>query len=147
MKKFLPIALFCLCFLGCSKPPKITFDNNPCLVPSHGYRFTLCSDMRFHINGKLYIIKKNFDTDLASIPRVLWSIYSPLKTETIAPAVMHDFFYNCISDVTRDQADSYFYYGLRKFGMPSIRAWFYWAGVHIFGESAYSPVGPCKNGA
>ncbi len=132
---------FSLC--ACKPRPSIRFDSEPCLIPSKDYWFRTCRFMSVEIDKNNIIIPDNFKTDLASIPKPLWSFYSPLKTETIAPSILHDFMYNCPNDYSRYEADRIFYYALRDHDLDFIHAILYYAGVRMFGSSVYNPTGPC----
>jgi hypothetical protein len=78
-----------------------------------------------------------FKTDLASIPRIMWPIFSPSDYDAIAPAVLHDWHYCCVKQVSRKRADDIFYYGLRVHGMGRLKAFIYWVGVRSIGWHYY----------
>lgn len=46
-------------------------------------------DFKFHFQGKRHTIPKGFKTDLASVPRIFWSVFPPFGRYA-EPAVIHD---------------------------------------------------------
>lgn len=80
-------------------------------------------------------IPAGFVTDLATIPRILWSILPPHDYYAKA-AILHDYLYeNAIG--TKKEADLVFYEALGVLGMPKWqRKLFYW-GVRCFGKGQY----------
>jgi len=94
-------------------------------------------------------IPKGFKTDLASVPRVFWSIIPPYKL-TIEGAVTHDWLYRhggCVNVVTaigdtlalenrtyaRPQADQFFLDWMITEGVPEWKRDVAYRGVRIFG--------------
>lgn len=53
------------------------------------------------------------------------------------PSCAHDFMYSNPRDFTRAQADAVFRELLKLDGMGRFRAWYWWAGVRLFGGSHY----------
>jgi len=136
MRKLL--ILFLLMILqSCSSNHAIEIQKEPCLYPYKGYDFILCESFIFSIDKTYYSIPGGFKTDLASVPRILWSIYSPSRTETIPAAVIHDFLYSGVLDITRKEADSILFDALILKGTPQITAFKYWAAVRLFGSSHF----------
>lgn len=105
----------------------------PCLIPVKGNRFRLCDDMVSVINGKSHVVPNGFETDLASIPRIMWPIFSPGDYDCIAASVLHDWHYCCSPAITRAEADNIFYYSLIYNGMTGVKAYVYWMAVRAFG--------------
>jgi len=65
------------------------------------------------------VVPRGFQTDLASIPRILWNIIAPFELSTEAP-VVHDYLYQTGGDkgkYTRKQADKIFYELMLKEGV------------------------------
>lgn len=123
---------------ACSVSHDIKIPEEPCFYPYKNYDFTLCKKFIFLVNNHRYVIEKGFATDFASIPRILWSIYSPMKTETIPGAVIHDFLYYCPGKMSRAEADSIFYDALVLDGISKRTAFRYWAAVRVFGASHFN---------
>lgn len=112
--------------------------SQPCLYPKQGYNFTLCKNFTYFVNKVKYVVPAGFTTDLASIPKILWSIYSPNKANTIAAAVIHDFIYFCPGNQKRSDADSIFYDALINNGVKTSTAFKYWLAVRLFGRTHYN---------
>lgn len=115
----------------------IIYFGEPCLIPFKGFDFKLCNEFKVQVNNKLYRVFKGFETDLASVPRPLWAIYSPNDTRTIKAAILHDYMYQFYTGLTRRECDVIFYYGLLKGGFPRWQAWEYYLGVRAFGWMFY----------
>jgi hypothetical protein len=100
-----------------------------------GKTWTVVANLGYNsdVLGYLVTVLSGFQTDLASIPRFLWSIYPPFGKYTNA-AIVHDWLYT-FQPCTRAQADdvlleamevcgvSWFtrnviYYNVRMFGDP-----------------------------
>lgn len=84
-----------------------------------------------------------FTTDLSSIPRILWSIYSPNKANTIPAAIIHDYLYFCPGEISRSEADSIFYDALIYKHVSTLSAYKYWIAVRIFGKSHFNQGAVC----
>lgn len=94
--------------------------------------------MNVLIDGSLYEIPARFKTDLASIPKILWSFVAPQYASYVAPSILHDYLYSCGQYNSRKFADEVFYSALRDKGVnPVTAANFYWA-VRLFGSSHFS---------
>lgn len=137
-----------LCLLtGCSSTRlSITIPRPPCLYPFAHYDFTLCKPFIYTINQVVYKIPSGFTTDLASIPRLLWSIHAPFKANTIPGAIIHDYLYFCPGDLTRKEADSIFYEALIAKKVSVITAYKYWLAVRLFGKSHFNEGAVCSFG-
>ncbi len=137
---------------SCSPNEDVTFPDNPCLIPDINNTFKLCKPMKVIVDNHKYIIPKDFQTDLASIPRVLWSIYSPLDSKTIIPAILHDYLYQCPKTsskyqfpekLTRKKIDSIFYSSLIDNMVNPIVAYQYWMAVRLGGSSYFNQGNDC----
>lgn len=81
------------------------------------------------------VIPAGFVTDLATIPRWLWSIFPPHDYYAKA-AILHDYLYETATG-TKEEADYVFYEALGVLGMPKWqRKLFYW-GVRLIGRGNY----------
>lgn len=115
----------------------VEYISDPCLIPVKGNKFKLCDNMIVHIDNEYHAVPKGFKTDLASVPRIMWPIFSPTDYDSIAPAVLHDWHYCCSPEVSRKKADDSFYYALRAHGMGKTRAFIYYMGVRCVGWAFY----------
>ncbi len=131
---------------ACSTHHEIKIPKPPCLYPLKRYDFILCRNFNFVVNEAYYSIPQGFTTDLASVPRILWSIYSPSRAETIPGAIIHDYFYFCPQDMNRMEADSIFYDALVLQGLSKGTAFKYWLGVRLFGQSHFNQGAICHHG-
>lgn len=116
----------------------VEFITQPCLIPTEDNQFKLCDNMIVRLRNAFHSVPMGFKTDLASIPRIMWPVFSPGDYDTIAPAVLHDWHYCCESRVTRKWSDDIFYYGLREQGMGAFKAGIYWFGVRSIGWIYYT---------
>ena len=79
-------------------------------------------------------VPKGFVTDLASTPRLLWSIYPPFG-DYINAAVVHDYLYSI--KFPRDSADKTLRRILKRDGVPFITRWCFYTAVRLFGWLNY----------
>lgn len=108
-------------------------EDSICLWPLPEGLFTICSPLDFHVGPNIIVIPRGFTSDLSSIPRVLWPLYSPTDYDTISPAILHDYLYTKHLNYSRYEIDKIFYLALRSNGMPMLSSFNYWAMVRIFG--------------
>jgi len=109
-----------------------------CIKPMFGYHYQVCHKVVFKINGNEYYIPANFETDLASIPRVAWPIMAPSHSSLIRPAIIHDWFYRKTCDFSRYQTDLIFYHMLKNDGVSTLRASMMYYAVRAFGWNYYN---------
>jgi hypothetical protein len=76
------------------------------------------------------IFPKDFRTDWASVPRIVWAIYPP-EGKYSAAAVLHDLLYTT-GDIERDLCDKAFYIAMRESGVSWITAKIFYQAVHYF---------------
>jgi hypothetical protein len=119
--------------MGCSNSHVILFPDRPCLVPTYNYRWLLCNELRVSVDGIPITIPKGFVTDLASIPKILWSFDSPFKYSTILPAILHDFLYTHPGKHSRFEIDAMFYSALIANGASKLLSKTYFMAVRLFG--------------
>jgi hypothetical protein len=115
----------------------ISFRNELILKPSHcGHKFEIASPFIIYINGITLTIPDGFWTDLASIPRFLHSILSPLE-EHIRASVLHDYLYYKqelnFEPITRAFADKCFLDGMKTCGTDKIKRYTMYYAVRSFG--------------
>lgn len=130
-----------LLMLGCAHFHNVIFLNEACIKPYQGYNYRTCEPLRVTIDGKKFIIPKNFKTDLASIPRLLWPIFAPQYSGFIAPAILHDYLYRCHTNVSRRFADEVLYSSLVTEQITSFTASKFFIAVRIFGGSHFGEHG------
>ena len=89
----------------------------------------------------LVSVPKNFITDGASCPRILWTLCSPMSGPQAEAAVLHDFLYskdsNNICNVSRKLADQLFYDAMVSNGTGKARAKAIYWGVRAGGSGSY----------
>lgn len=81
-------------------------------------------------------VPAGFVTDLTSIPREFWSFLRPDGNYTY-PAIIHDYLY-WEQNVTKDQADLIFKYGMQDFKIDPITINTIIAAVKLGGQSAWN---------
>ncbi len=124
--------------VGCATFHSVKFLNQACIVPFKGYEYKTCKAMRVTIDEKKYTVPKSFETDLASIPRLLWPILAPQYSGFVAPAILHDYLYRCNNDVTRQFADEVLYSALIAYNVRPFIASKFYLGVRLFGGSHFN---------
>lgn len=123
--------------VGCAHFHSVKFLNQVCIVPFIGYEYKTCKPMRVSIDDNQYTIPKNFETDLASIPRLLWPIFAPQYSGFVAPAILHDYLYRCPNNITRLYADEVLYSALITEKVTPFTASKFYLGVRLFGGSHF----------
>jgi len=87
-------------------------------------------------------VPKNFVTDGASCPKVLWSLCSPMSGPHAEAAVLHDFLYSMDSDVlelklNRKSVDQLFLKEMRNAGTSWFKARLIYRGVKAGRKGSY----------
>lgn len=108
-----------------------------CLLPFKGHRFKLCNELIVKADKDILAIPRGFTTDLASIPKPIWWLFSPNEANTIWPSILHDWHYCCDATISRHKADNIYYYALLKNDTPRYKAFLYWWSVRSFGWLSY----------
>lgn len=98
--------------------------------------FRLVDDLvcRMAVNGGDFLIAvpAEFDTDGASIPRLLWWLLDPFG-DYYRAAILHDYLYSRACSCSRFLADAIFRDGMQADGVPiHVRVPIYYA-VRVFG--------------
>jgi len=88
-------------------------------------------------NGDLIAIPKDFVTDFASVPRLLWSFIPPRGDHDLA-ALIHDYLYK-VCYLNRLFADLEFLYWLLKTGNKRKKAMAMYRAVRIWGGKWWKP--------
>lgn len=122
---------------GCSATNNVSFVTQPCLKPYDKFDFELGSDFVVMVNERIFIVPKDFITDLASVPRVMWSLYPPNDSRTIRASIIHDYLYSGVAKITRREADTILFDALISQGVSKYTAFKYWAAVRLFGRSHF----------
>jgi len=125
------------------EPPVIVFHNTVCIKPHEGYHYQTCHPITVTIDDFIMIVPADFDTDLASIPRWLWSIIAPSRSDFIPASILHDYLYTCHNGYGRKEIDTIFYTALRENGVSTMRAYQMYLAVRLFGQGHYSEDGSC----
>lgn len=73
-----------------------------------------------------------FVTNFASVPRIFWSLISPVDFDNAKPAVIHDFLYYT-QKTNRKYADSIFLEALGVMKSPAYRKYLMYYSVRLFG--------------
>ena len=86
-----------------------------------------------------YVVLKNFVTNYASIPRILYSIIHPSEPFLVKGAVIHDYLYSseCRYSCTRRQADLILYRACRDSGGSFFLSYLVFVSVRLFGGSSF----------
>ena len=80
-------------------------------------------------------VPTGFVTDLASVPRIFWSILQPDGLYAYA-AVVHDYLY-WTQSTSKDEADGVFRYTMEELGVGSLTLKTLFQAVHWAGQSAW----------
>lgn len=129
-----------LILCGCASKGHIhtEFLTETCIKPLMGYHYLTCNKIQFTVNGDSFEIPEHFETDLASIPKIVWPIMAPAHSSLIRPAIVHDWFYRKTCDFTRLQTDLIFYHMLRNDGVSAFKASTMYYAVRLFGWNYYN---------
>lgn len=132
------IYLSLIYIIGCATFHHVKFLNQACIIPFKGYDYKTCKPLRVTIDDNKYIVPKDFETDLASIPRFLWPFFAPQYSRYVAPAILHDYLYRCNNNVTRQFADEVLYSALIMQNVSPFTAVKFYLGVRLFGGSHFN---------
>lgn len=97
------------------------------------YRTTrdLVYDIGVKGSGLRVVVPAGFETDLATVPRLLWPICAPHDPRYAGAAVLHDYLYDW-DGFTRVVADGIFYEAMRALGTPRWKAVMMYVGVRLW---------------
>ncbi len=149
IKKYLIVSIFTLCCalivtscaISSHEDYIIYFHESSSIKPYKKYYYLTASTIYVTINADLLIVPKDFITDLASIPRVGWSIMSPAYSPLIDASILHDYLYACPHGYTREEIDCIFYSSLLRAGLSKTTAYLMFLSVRIFGEKYFNKSG------
>jgi hypothetical protein len=122
----------------------VTFHDTVCIKPHRAYHYMTCSPITVTIDDFIVVIPRDFDTDLASIPRWLWPVIAPSRSDFIPPSILHDYLYTCHNGYERKDIDRIFYNALLANGVSRLRAFEMYAAVRMFGDSHFNEEGSCQ---
>ncbi len=138
------MSLFLIILVAATKQNyRIQFVNVVCLNPHEDYSYHTCAPFDVTINDKPYDVPKRFETNLASIPRFLWSIFPPQYTEFVEPAVLHDYMYSCPKGLSRRFADDVLYSALIHNHVSKFTASIFWISARLFGDEYFNNTDSC----
>ena len=101
--------------------------------------FTTIRDIKFVMSdGTLVFIPKGYETDLASVPRFLWSFVPPFGEYTFA-AIIHDFLYDH-GLYSKKFADREFRYIMKYSNVGMKKRFLMYNSVKFFGKGSYEIV-------
>jgi len=100
-----------------------------------GNTITLKRAFTVQWRGRKLRVPKNFESDGASIPRLLWRLVSPcIHQSTIRASIAHDFLYRTTPEGwTRKEADQLFRDLCKRDGLADFRATIAYLGLQLFG--------------
>jgi len=113
--------------------PQVSHIEPMCITPHMDSKFKTCHIHTVIIDGTPFTIERGFITDLASIPRLLWPIVSPLRSSTVTPSILHDYLYYKPHGKSRQLIDDIYYASLLANGLSKGSAYRYYAAVRLFG--------------
>ena len=96
------------------------------------YRLAETYRARLPVDGRMLIIGARYETDGASIPRILWRLAHPFQPRYVAAALVHDALYGA-ELLPRHRADEIFRRLLREDNVPRWKARAMWLAVRSFG--------------
>ena len=122
---------------------EVKFINRPQLEPfstdGDDELWQLVSDFYVEVDGLPFTVPKDFLTDGASIPRILWRVCGhPLSTKRLPIAVFHDWLYWQGRPFSRDQADEIYRDGLLALGFPKWKANLEYYALRWFGGAHFN---------
>lgn len=94
-------------------------------------------------NGFVVNVPAGFETDFASVPRVLWNIFPPWGVYGPA-SVVHDSLYGregAVGAISKEEADKVFLEAMETSGVPFLKRWTLYLAVKEFGQHAWDSDG------
>jgi len=121
----------------CEKCNALTvYPAMPCLSPlprNDDCWHTDCHWMSHIVNGHAVVIRRGFETDLASFPRLTWRVIGhPLSKDTLAQGLAHDALY-AAEALERKACDDWFLESMRISGIGWAKRNAIWSAVRIGG--------------
>jgi hypothetical protein len=116
---------------------KPSFLTKPFLRPMVNRRWELSSDLIWRNGHELNIVvPSSFKSDLASVPRVLWSLFPPYGSYTYA-AILHDWLYTD-GKLSRVECDAIFIAAMKSCGTSWVTRSIIYSAVRMFGWVAFN---------
>lgn len=109
-----------------------------CIESIFDYHYKTCASIFFTINERQFYIPVGFETDFSNMPSLALNVAGAFHATTIAPIIIHDWFYRKTCDFTRLQTDLIFYYMLKNQGLSGFRASIAYKTVRLFGADTYT---------
>jgi len=98
----------------------------------------LVFDQRVNGGGLKFTVPRGFVTNMASTPRLLWSIFPPAGKWNRA-AILHDYLYSPNACCSRFLADCLFREAMATLNVPWWRRVLMYYAVRLFGAGSYTP--------
>lgn len=114
--------------------------------------FTVLHPFKVRWNGERLHVSRHFESDGASVPRLLWWLVFPSEDLTaLRAAIAHDYIYRTHpAGWSKEEADQMFYDTLIRDGVAKWRAWIAYKGVAWFGiyawRKSFIEMGGCADG-
>ena len=98
----------------------------------------LLKDLRVTVDNIEIVVPAGYESDWASVPRLLWWLYPPTYGPAQRGAWLHDYFYSDLYKIyTKEFADRALAAAVREDGGSSFSAkMFYWA-TSMFGDGGW----------
>jgi len=94
-------------------------------------------EIRSNRYDRVFVVPRGFQTDLASVPQILWSKYPPCG-HYVEGAVGHDYLYSLGgTEADREQADGIFLEAMEELGVSEADRVAIWSAVRLFGGSHF----------
>ena len=134
-----PLLLFLLLFFF-TQPTlfHVKLIQEATLIPFRHLFYTIDTPLHVQANDENYLVPSGFKTDLATIPRWLWSVLPPNEADFVFPAILHDYLYVCPHGHSRHYIDEIFYSFLIERGVSRFKAYQFYIAVELFGESHFN---------
>ncbi len=105
------------------------------------FKFKLLRSFEFHVgeypSEDIITVPVGFITDLASVPKILWSILPP-HGKWAKAAIIHDYLYSVHNNFkTRTQSDKVFLEGMKVLEVPYIKRILMYLAVRLCGSSSF----------
>ena len=110
---------------------RIIFSSLLFEVLNDGRTYRLTAPFVVSYADRKFLVPRGFETDLASVPRILWSIFPPHGQYSKA-AVLHDYLYR-VSKLSRAHCDRIFLDCMEALGVPLVQRRAMYLGVRMFG--------------
>ncbi len=81
----------------------------------------------------LIVVPAGFETDGASVPRILWNALPPVEGDYAAAAVLHDYLYQFPNRLNRAGCDAVFREAMDVLGVNWLTRWAMWSAVRAGG--------------